>query len=49
MAAKCEELKIAAQQMASEFVTDEKSFVTTSLFLLTTYMRENCVGPSIYT
>ena len=30
-------------------MTDERSFVTVALFLLTFYMRENCTGPSVYT
>jgi len=43
------ELKDLAKTFISETVTDEKSFVTISLFLLTFYMRENCTGPSVYT
>ena len=30
-------------------VTDQRSYVTLSQFLMTFYMRENCVGPSVYT
>ena len=33
----------------SELVSDQKSYVTLALFLLTFYMRENCIGPSVYT
>ena len=42
-------LKAFAEQIVSELVTDTKSYVTLSLFLLNLYMRENCVGPSLYT
>lgn len=42
-------LKTLAQSLKAEYVADEKSFVTLSLFLLTFYMRENCTGPSVYT
>ena len=43
------QLKTFAQQVVTELVTDEKSYVTLALFLLTFYMRENCIGPSVYT
>ena len=44
-----EALKAFAKQTVSELVTDSKSYVTLSLFLINFYMRENCVGPSVYT
>ena len=42
-------LRQACEAAVSELVTDGKSYVTMALFLLTFYMRENCVGPSVYT
>ena len=42
-------LQAFSRATISEFVTDSKSYVTLTLFLLTFYMRENCVGPSVYT
>ena len=42
-------MKAFAVQVVSELVTDTKSYVTLSLFLINLYMRENCVGPSLYT
>ena len=42
-------LKTFTQQTVSELVTDTKSYVTLSLFLINFYMRENCIGPSVYT
>ena len=44
-----EGLEAFCQALINEFVTDTKSYVTLSLFLLTFYMRENCIGPSVYT
>ena len=42
-------MKNFTKGLVNELVTDKKSFVTLALFLMTFYMRENCVGPSVYT
>ena len=49
MAAQQADLNTFAKQLVAELVTDEVSYVTLALFLLTFYVRENCVGPSVYT
>lgn len=38
-----------ARGAITELVTDTKSYVSMALFLITFYMRENSVGPSVYT
>ena len=43
------ELKVFAGELFAELVVDRESFISTCLFLLTFYMRENCTGPSVYT
>jgi len=43
------DLETFAKQVVAELVTDAKSYLTLSLFLINFYMRENSIGPSVYT
>ena len=43
------DLEEFCKSVVEEHVTDEKSYVSMVLFLFSTYLRENSLGPSVYT
>ena len=44
-----DELETFIKGLLETQVTDSKSYITTVLFLFSTYIRENSLGPSVYT
>ena len=44
-----EELETFIKGLLETQVTDSKSYITIVLFLFSTYIRENSLGPSVYT
>jgi hypothetical protein len=43
------ELETFVKSTIESSLTDSKSYVTMVLFLFSTYIRENSLGPSVYT
>ena len=44
-----DDLEAFCRALIEEHVTDQKTYVSMVLFLFSTYLRENCLGPSVYT